>query len=112
MRQNLLAATETRIDQKIVELKSLEDSVKSLLKKYEEQETKRLLSLVKIYENMKPKDAARIFEQLDIDIMLLVAERMKESKIAPILAKMNPAKAKLITVELATRRPLTMTGGS
>jgi flagellar motility protein MotE (MotC chaperone) len=112
LRENLMAATESRIDQKIAELKSLEKSVKGLLYQHEEQENKRLSNLVKIYENMKPKDAARIFEQLDVEILLLVAERMKEVKIAPILAKMNPAKAKIITVELATRRPIpTAKGG-
>ena len=67
---------------------------------------------MKIYENMKPKDAARIFEQLEIDVLLLIAERMREARIAPILAKMSPAKAKAITVELATRRPIPKSGGS
>ncbi len=58
-------------------------------------------SLVKIYEAMKPKDAARIFEQLDIDTILLVAERMKERRLAPVMAQMNPEKAKDITIKLS-----------
>jgi flagellar motility protein MotE (MotC chaperone) len=63
-------------------------------------------SLVKIYENMKPKDAAKIFEQLDMGIMLEVVERMKEQKVAPILAEMNPVKARELTSELAQRRQM------
>jgi flagellar motility protein MotE (MotC chaperone) len=55
---------------------------------------------------MKPKDAARIFEELEMDILLPVVERMKERKTAPILAKMNADKAKAITTELAQRRLL------
>jgi len=55
---------------------------------------------------MKPKDAARIFEELDMAVLLDVIERMKERKSAPILAKMNPVRAKAITLELAQRREL------
>ncbi len=68
-------------------------------------------SLVKIYENMKSKDAARILEELDMDILLELAERMREAKMAPILAQMDLNKAKAITVELATRRQLPAAGG-
>jgi flagellar motility protein MotE (MotC chaperone) len=63
-------------------------------------------SLVKLYENMKPKDAARIFEELDLDTLLPVAERMKERKLAPIMSTMDPTKAKEVTVRLSTQRKL------
>ena len=55
---------------------------------------------------MKPGDAARIFEELDMAILLDVVERMKEAKTAPIMAKMTPGKAKLLTAELTQRRSL------
>ena len=55
---------------------------------------------------MKPKDAARIFDELDMVVLLPVVERMKERVTAPILAKMNAAKARAITEELASRRDL------
>jgi flagellar motility protein MotE (MotC chaperone) len=53
---------------------------------------------------MKPKDAARIFEELEMDTLLPVTERMNERKLAPVMAEMNPAKAKDITEQLATLR--------
>jgi len=59
---------------------------------------------------MKPRDAARIFEELDMDTLLLVAERMKERKLAPLMAQMNPEKAKEMTVELARLRQLPRNG--
>lgn len=111
LRENVLKATEKRIDGKIVELKALEEKIQQYLQQHDEQGEQQLKSLVKVYENMKPKDAARIFEQLDLDILLDVAERMREAKMAPILANMDPGKAKQITVELATRRDLPKTGG-
>ena len=111
MRENLLSATEKRIEQKIAELKKFEATIKAKLKQYDEQEEAKMKSLVKIYENMKPKDAARILEELDMDILLEVAERMREAKMAPILALMNSNKAKAITVELAMRSQLPASGG-
>lgn len=105
-RSGMLAAGEKRVDEKISELKELQATLQNLLKTYDEQETAKLKSLVKIYENMKPKDAAPIFEQLDIDTLLDIVERMKEAKVALVLAKMNPAKAKEVTDELARRHQI------
>ncbi len=96
-REVLLLAVERRIDEKVVALK--------LLKKSIEGETEnQYKSLVKIYENMKPKDAARIFEGLDMAILLPVTERMKERKLAAVLAKMNTNNAMALTIQLAQRR--------
>ena len=105
-REALLQAVERRIEEKVDSLKLLQQSIEDLLNQHEKQTEAQYRSLVKIYENMKPKDAARIFEELDMDILLPVVERMKERKTAPILAKMNADKAKAITTELAQRRLL------
>lgn len=105
-RARLLQATEKRIDAKIAELKGIQATVDGLLKQHDKQKDEQLQSLVKIYENMKPKDAARIFEQLDMSVLLDVIERMHERKVAPILAAMSPAKAKVVTAALADRRSL------
>jgi flagellar motility protein MotE (MotC chaperone) len=110
MRAGLLKAAETRIDKKVEELKVLQVKIQSLIKSYDDQESSKMQSLVKIYEAMKPKDAARIFEELDMDTLLLVAERMKERKLAPIMASMNPEKAKDMTVELTKMRQLPFPG--
>ncbi len=105
-REVLLKAAEQRIDQKITELERLQASIEDLLVKHDEQDEAQMQSLVKIYESMKPKDAARIFEELDMEVLLEVVERMKERKTAPILAQMNPERAKAVTLELAQRRDL------
>lgn len=109
--ESLLKAAERRVEEKIAELKKLETRIAGFLRQHDEQSEAQLKSLVKIYENMKPKDAARIFEELEMAVLLDVVERMKEAKIAPILASMDPGKAKSVTVELATRRKLPESGG-
>jgi flagellar motility protein MotE (MotC chaperone) len=105
-RAGVLEAGEKRLDEKLTELKDLQSKIQGLLKQYDDQEKGDLKSLVKIYENMKPKDAAPIFEKLDMDVLLNVIEGMKEAKVAPILAKMDPAKAKQVTDELAQRHQI------
>lgn len=105
-RENLLKAAESRIEVKISELTKIKKTIEGLLKKHDKQQEARLKSLVKIYESMKPKDAARIFEKLDMPILLDVIERMRESKTAPIMANMAPTKAKSVTTALVGRRAL------
>ncbi len=103
-RENLVKAAEMRIDKKIAEMKALQASVEGILKKVDDQDQAKLKSLVKIYENMKPKDAARVFEQLDMPVLMGVVENMKEQKVAPIMEAMDPIKAKQITDAMAMRR--------
>ena len=110
LRTGLLAAAESRSDQKVEELKVLRETISGLIKTFDAQQDAKLLSLVKIYENMKPKEAAKIFEELEMDTLLEVAERMKERKLAPIMAKMHPEKARDMTVELSRLRQLPAVG--
>ncbi len=106
MREQLLKAAELRIEGKLVELKGIQDSIKTSLKQHDDEQEAKLKSLVKIYEAMKPKEAARIFDGLEMAILLDVIERMKEAKVAPVMAAMESDKAKKLTSELAKRRRL------
>ena len=112
VRQGLLQAAEARIDKKIAELKTLQTAIDALIQKHSEQEEARIKSLVKIYEGMKPKEAGRVFETLDIDTLFMVAERMKERKLSPIMAAITPEKAKELTDKIATARKLPQGAGS
>ncbi|NQU71079.1 MAG: hypothetical protein HQ514_11050 [Rhodospirillales bacterium] len=106
LRETMLVATERRVKAKIAELKKYQTIIQGLLRKHDGQQEKKYRSLVKIYESMKPKDAARIFEQLEMEVLLNVVERMREARTGPILAKMAPIKAKTLTSALASRRNL------
>lgn len=105
-KEAVLRATEQQIEQKISELTSLRDDLKDLLKEQSEEEIKRIQSLVKIYEGMKPGDAANILNSLETDILISVMERMSERRSAPILAEMDPDRAREVTTLLAERKQL------
>lgn len=104
--ESLIMAAEARLDRRITELKDLEATIEGLLTRLDEQEQAKINQLVKIYATMKPKDAARIFNDLDMPILLTVIENMKESKVAPIIAEMESIKATALTEELSNRRRL------
>ena len=60
---------------------------------------------------MRPRDAARLLESLDISLQLEVATRMREIKMAAILSAMDPAAARDLTNRLASRAQLPQTDG-
>lgn len=105
-REALLRAAESKVDRKIDELRDLESSIAALLKQYDAQEQAQIDSLVKIYSSMKPKEAAPIFDELDMDILLKVIDNMKERKSAPIIARMNPDRVSDLTARLADHNRL------
>jgi flagellar motility protein MotE (MotC chaperone) len=105
-REALVAAAEGRMEQKMAELRALQATVEDVMNKRSDAEEAQLQSLVKIYENMKPKAAAQVFEELDLDVLLEVVTRMNERKLAPILALVSPTRAKEVTYELAQRSAL------
>ncbi len=73
------------------------------MREYQDQKDAKILKLVKIYEGMKPQEAARIFEELNWDILIDVAQYMKEAKLSAILASMDAVKATNLTIALSKR---------
>jgi len=102
-REALLKAAEQRLVEKQAELNRIKLQISELLVKKDEEDKGRLSRLVGIYSNMKPKDAANIFNELDLQVLLDVMQSMKERKLAPIVAAMDPKRARTLTRELADR---------
>jgi flagellar motility protein MotE (MotC chaperone) len=103
MREQLIGVTEKRVEERLADLKGLEERLNALFAKRDEAEEAQLALLVKMYENMKPVEAARIFNKLDRQVLLTVASRMKPAKIGPVMAAMEPSRAQDLTVMLALR---------
>jgi hypothetical protein len=97
----LLTASEERIDKKIDELKILQKGVATLLQAYRTQDDENIKSLAKIYESMKPREAARILSDLETPVLLKVITHMREMRSSAILANMATDKARDVTLALA-----------
>ena len=92
-RESMLAAAEKKFSARIEELQSLQKRLEGLDTSHRQQEDTAWKGLVKVYEAMKPRDAAAIFNDLGMPVLLAVVDRMKEAKAAAILAAMVPDKA-------------------
>jgi flagellar motility protein MotE (MotC chaperone) len=103
MRESLLKAAEKRLEGKVGELKDAEGRVNSAMGNRNKIEAQRFKSIVSMYENMKAKDAARIFDRLDMKILVDVSTQINPRKMSEILAQMSPDAAERLTVELANQ---------
>jgi flagellar motility protein MotE (MotC chaperone) len=103
MRENLIKAAEKRLESKVVELKDTEARVATAAGARDQAEAQRFKGIVAMYENMKPKEAARIFDRLELKILVDVSTQINPRKMSDILAQMSPEAAERLTVELASR---------
>jgi flagellar motility protein MotE (MotC chaperone) len=103
MRESLLMAAEKRLEARVAELKELEARVNNAVQAKSEEEAGRLKNLITMYENMKAKDAARIFDRLDIRVLIEVAIGLNPRRMSDIMAQMMPEAAERLTIELAAR---------
>ena len=62
-----------------------------------------LKGLVIMYETMKPKEAARVFDRLSHEVLVPVVRLIAPRKMAEILAAMTPENAEKLTMALARR---------
>jgi flagellar motility protein MotE (MotC chaperone) len=99
----LLAAAEGKVDAKLKQLAGLKGDIQDLLGQADAQKQAEVDRLVKVYEGMKPKDAAARLALLDDSVRLPIAAKMKERSLSAVLSQMSPADAKVITEKLADR---------
>jgi flagellar motility protein MotE (MotC chaperone) len=103
MREKLLETVEKKVEGKAGELKQNEEKLAEANEKKNPAEAQGMKNLVVMYESMKPKDAARIFDRLSIDVLLPVVQKMNPRKMSEVLAAMSPEAAEKLTVAIASR---------
>lgn len=105
-RTSLVEAAEKRLEQRVAELKQIEAAIQALIGKMDAEQETRTNALVSIYQKMRAKDAAAIFDALDQEVLVAVASRMKDQSLAEILGLMQPAAARRLTTALAQAKKL------
>ncbi len=103
LRETLLKASEKKLENRLNELKQQEARVKDAMKMKEESESARFKGLVTMYESMKAKDAAKIFDRLDIKVLMDVASQINPRRMSDIMGQMSPEAAERLTIEMASR---------
>jgi flagellar motility protein MotE (MotC chaperone) len=104
----LMLAAEQRLNERVAELRQLETTVNELLGRLDEEQERRVTSLVDVYQRMRAKDAAEVFDGLEDDVLVQVASRMRQANLAEVMGRMNPDRARRLTQMLADQaRPPT-----
>jgi flagellar motility protein MotE (MotC chaperone) len=103
IRESLLKSAEKRLEARGSEIKDLETRMGGSSQKRDEMMAAQLKGLVIMYENMKAKDAARIFDRLEMRVLLDVATQINPRRMADIMAQMTAEAAERLTVEMANR---------
>ena len=103
IRENLLKAAEKRIESRVEEMKATESRISAASEQKAEAESARFKSIVTMYESMKPKDAAKVFDRLEMSVLIEIASQIAPRKMSDILGLMQPESAERLTVELARR---------
>jgi flagellar motility protein MotE (MotC chaperone) len=112
-KERVLEGMDQRLQMKINELNDIKIALENIKQeidvkseKFKKNEDAQIKELVRVYEKMKPKEAAQIFNNLNLTILLDVVKGMQESKLALVLAAMDPKKATDVTTALGKREEL------
>lgn len=106
-RESVLAAAERRLTARLEEMAALQSRLEALERGRGEREEAGWRGLVKTYEAMRPRDAAIVFDELEMPVLLQIVNRMREAKAAPVIGAMRPDRARSLTAELARLRAAT-----
>jgi flagellar motility protein MotE (MotC chaperone) len=96
-----MTAAERRLDERLTELHTLENTVNQLLGQLDQAQAQRIANLVDVYQRMRAKDAATVFDGLDDGVLVQVASRMRQANLAEVMGKMQPTRARRLTQMLA-----------
>ncbi len=111
-REAYLAKMEKELEQKLKELLSLQEKMKTVqeeIQRYraqrQEESNQQLRSLGKIYSTMKPKEAAKLLENLEEELVVRIIATLPPDQAADILANMDVKKAAKISTALCAANP-------
>jgi flagellar motility protein MotE (MotC chaperone) len=103
IRESLLKAAEKRIESRVEELKATEQRISAATEQKTESDAARFKGIITMYEGMKPKDAAKVFDRLEMSVLFEIASQIAPRKMSDILGQMSPEAAERLTTEMAHR---------
>jgi flagellar motility protein MotE (MotC chaperone) len=103
IRESLLRAAEKRIESKVQEMKAVESRIAVVGEQKTEADAAHFKGIITMYENMKPKDAAKVFDRLEMPVLYEIASQIAPRKMSDILGQMSTDAAERLTTEMARR---------
>lgn len=102
-RMHALRVADDAIEAKLAALSEVEDGLRQTLAMADGASERDLDSLTNVYNSMKPKDAAGLFETMDPAFAAGFLARMRPDIAAGVMARLSPDAAYSISVILAGR---------
>ena len=103
IRESLLKAAEKRIESRVQEMKAVESRIAAVTEQKTEADAAHFKGIITMYENMKPKDAAKVFDRLEMPVLFEIASQIAPRKMSDILGLMSTEAAERLTTEMARR---------
>ena len=103
IRESLLKSAEKRIEGRVEEMKATEARITTATGQKADEDAARFKGIITMYESMKPKDAAKVFDRLEMSVLYDIASQIAPRKMSDIMGLMQPEAAERLTVELARR---------
>src|SRR5258708_3418008 len=103
IRESLLKAAEKRIESRVEELKAVESRISVATGQKSEADAARFKGIITMYEAMKPKDAAKVFDRLEMPVLIEIASQIAPRKMSDVLGQMSAEAAERLTGEMARR---------
>lgn len=102
-RSQLIDAADSKLDARITQLQSLKSQIQGLIDQANKTSSEDTVRMVKVYESMKPKDAAAVLTAMSDPVRLPIVAGMKDRSLAAILGAMSPDAARDLTEKLSQR---------
>lgn len=99
-KEEMVKIAENKISEQIKQLDSVRKDIDDTRDILTKQEQANVEQMVKIYEGMKPAQAAEVLNKLEITALSQIIKAMKPKKAGLILANMDQAKVRTVTLVL------------
>ncbi|MEP0209261.1 MAG: hypothetical protein ABJ370_21790 [Paracoccaceae bacterium] len=108
-REEKIEVAKRELEKQLIQLKNTEKQLRATIALANSAAENDIVKLTAVYENMKAKVAAELFEEMDPDFAAGFLARMKSDSAASIMTGLTPQKAYSISVILAGRNANTPT---
>lgn len=96
-----IQAQKSELDTKIAEVQKIRNDISAQLEERVKADQAKIDTLVQVYSQMKPSQAAKVFESLDEDLAVDILSKMKKKNAADILNLLKTDKAQVLSEKYA-----------
>jgi flagellar motility protein MotE (MotC chaperone) len=102
-RRQTLSVAETKLEEQLAAFETAQKNLEATLAMADQAAEKDIARMTTVYENMKPEDAAKIFERMDVTFAAGLLARMRPDLAAEVLTGMDADAAYALTLTIASR---------